>query len=115
MACSADQLACLAVCPGCQLRLHALHGRHAAEENTNHDGGESKLVTSNAGEDLELAVRVGNATGEEAKPRSCDGSEDAWEYEVSIYVNVEKKGRQVSSTYSHRRGPCGQYASGHDH
>lgn len=70
----------------------ALHGRHAAEEDTNHDGGEGELVTGHAGEDLDLAVGVGDAASEEAEPGGRYGTEDTWRMSVNYGEDTMRYG-----------------------
>lgn len=55
-----------------------LHGGHAAEEDTNHDGGECSLVASHTSKSLETGI-AGNSdlAGQEVEPGGGHRSEDA--------------------------------------
>lgn len=54
------------------LGAFALHGGHAAQEDSNHDGSEERLVGRHARQRLNTGISEGDATGEEAQPGGCN-------------------------------------------
>ena len=62
----------------------AFHSRHAAKEDTNHDGCKDKLIASNAGKDLESLVGNTDITGKETEPVGRNRSK--YHYSLSIAV-----------------------------
>lgn len=59
------------------LRAGALHGGHAAQEDTDHDGSKGQLVTGHTGEDLHARVWQIDAASQEAEPGRGNGAKDA--------------------------------------
>ncbi|KAI9171805.1 LOW QUALITY PROTEIN: hypothetical protein HJFPF1_01296 [Paramyrothecium foliicola] len=66
----------------------ALHGGHAAQEHTDHDGRKEGLVTGNAGERLHALVPESDVAGKEAKPRGGHGAKDACAIQEISIVNT---------------------------
>lgn len=56
----------------------ALHGGHAAEEDTNHGRGKDGLVDKDAPEGLDALIGEGDPASEEIEPRCCRGTKDDW-------------------------------------
>lgn len=59
------------------LCARSLHGGHAAEEGTNHDGGKQGLVAGNTGERLYPWVSERDVAGQESEPCRGDRAEEA--------------------------------------
>lgn len=64
-----------------------LHGGHAAEEDTNHDGGEEKLVAGDAGECLKSLVSHVDVASKDSKPSRGSRAKDDWK-RVSYWLEV---------------------------
>lgn len=50
----------------------ALHRSHAAQEDSNHDGSEERLVGRHARQRLNTGISEGDAPGEETQPSGCN-------------------------------------------
>lgn len=73
------------------LGAFALHGGHAAEEDSNHDGSEERLVGRHSRQRLDTGISKGDATGQETQPGGCNRPKNTYNRLVRKFLKKFKK------------------------